>query len=1104
MDFMEDDNLGEDATDPSTPPFTWTLLFKKIWSYMNGTSTKDDDISQTQKLDPPKIGPFNGSSNTWDAWHMSTRVTFLATGFGQILTDPLYASANPNRNKIVFAQLAHSTSKGHAYHLVQKHEFTQDGHLAWQDLLEWYEGTHAHADNARSLRQKLDTLFLHPGNSASEYINEFMTNIHTLSNIKDERLSDSDAKSRFLTHILDPDYKALKEDLENNINQHSLKDLVDSIRRKERTLLADKGTRKRFHSVRRTITSLDSDSDIEEPAAKKRKKKRVRKTSGAISLPSTLVLTQKGKIRIDPKDWRQLEKSHKNFVLDYNKAVSHSETPPTPPSGVTIQKTRRVRREKNLQPTLPSVLHNPSVKPPNSEDEDADETSLDLQLLKPKQRKGVTFHLTDDPPTRDKKRRLQHLNNKPRRQPDPDDNSKDILILDSGGGKRPTITKRGFRVLAHTGRETLLSGYQEDGPPKLCPVVHGVTKAHIVGRDRPFLLFVNNATLVEDPGESESLLTLFDMYHHGIEADPKPTQYGGNCRLTVDGEHLPFEFDGEKIFFSISKPSDEDLELLDEFELNSMLCADADTPGAISSENIRRKRKREQFETVPLSEWSRRLGYRPDDVVRKTLDATTQHYMEIEAENSRNPKRHFRARFPALKVPRQREAAATDTAKFNVKTSQGHTCSQFFSGLTSKRWYVHPLKKESHNFDALADYTRQVGAPTILHSDNAQSETGTEWTRFLRQHCIGTHTSEPNYPWQNPAEQEIGRFWDMVRLNMRESGAPIGMHHWCQKFCEQVNNVVARRSLHWKTPMEMSTGETTDISAFRHGFWDPIWIFDPSVKAPRNNLHKARYLCIADTCGDAMSYYVYTEPPKGKGRVLIRSVIRTRRHAIGTPDEHINNDPNLEDLTLTDNEQSLIRQEGSLGQFPEIPEDGEDTDDVLDTEVEEPLDAEESLPADSGSTNILDTDAIDELNDEGDGIDNEHEYEFHEILSHRWHKSKLLLKVKYITVDNLWEILEVPWTILKRDVPVELARYIKNKVVDTEGRHGTLSKWATQVLTHHVRNIKRLYRAYQIDFPGPHHIKVRRAGARRATLKRKLSKNARNAEIFCWQCVLSR
>ena len=60
--------------------------------------------------------------------------------------------------------------------------------------------------------------------------------------------------------------------------------------------------------------------------------------------------------------------------------------------------------------------------------------------------------------------------------------------------------------------------------------------------------------------------------------------------------------------------------------------------------------------------------------------------------------------------------------------------------------------------------------------------------------------------------------------------------------------------------MDVSTGHTPDISKFRFYFYKPLWYFEPKIKLLRPNLLKCRYLEIAESCGDTMTYYVLTKP----------------------------------------------------------------------------------------------------------------------------------------------------------------------------------------------------------------------------------------------------
>lgn len=144
-----------------------------------------------------------------------------------------------------------------------------------------------------------------------------------------------------------------------------------------------------------------------------------------------------------------------------------------------------------------------------------------------------------------------------------------------------------------------------------------------------------------------------------------------------------------------------------------------------------------------------------------------------------------------------------------------------------------------------------------------------EWTQICRTHKIEQRSSEPFQPNQNPAEPKIGHFSPMVQRNMKAFSVPLGLHNWCQLYCTQINNVTSRRSLNWKTPQEVADSHTPDISAFRFHFYEPIWYFRPTVKSPEDNMAKARFLAIADSSGDALTYYIITEPYAGRAQVLI-------------------------------------------------------------------------------------------------------------------------------------------------------------------------------------------------------------------------------------------
>ena len=105
----------------------------------------------------------------------------------------------------------------------------------------------------------------------------------------------------------------------------------------------------------------------------------------------------------------------------------------------------------------------------------------------------------------------------------------------------------------------------------------------------------------------------------------------------------------------------------------------------------------------------KRLALQPEEVINQTLSNTTQHYLQMEYESRDHPRRYIETRTPGLRQKILNEIVATDTLFSSVKSDRGITCIQFFTGCTSKRWEVYPLKSEAYNFEALQDFCRQVG-----------------------------------------------------------------------------------------------------------------------------------------------------------------------------------------------------------------------------------------------------------------------------------------------------------------------------------------------------------------------------------------------------------
>ena len=268
---------------------------------------------------------------------------------------------------------------------------------------------------------------------------------------------------------------------------------------------------------------------------------------------------------------------------------------------------------------------------------------------------------------------------------------KDIFIIDTGGRKCSTISQRTWKVVSNTNHKTEFLGCQDKGPPQCYPIINAITKVLLSARDH-ILLQINYATLIDDPNEFESLFVPFESMKHGIKFNFTPAEVGGEPGMKIEDDFIPFNFDSEKLFVDIIHPSESDLHNLQIFELTSLF------PPSVTT---RRKKSTTMPGDLPMIEWRKCLAMMLEEVVRKTLEATTIFYSSIEGENQMNQRHHFCSRFSGRRIQRQDEEVPTNTFYPTVTTQRGNTCSHFFTGLSSKRWFVYPIKTESHNTTAL-------------------------------------------------------------------------------------------------------------------------------------------------------------------------------------------------------------------------------------------------------------------------------------------------------------------------------------------------------------------------------------------------------------------
>ena len=75
-----------------------------------------------------------------------------------------------------------------------------------------------------------------------------------------------------------------------------------------------------------------------------------------------------------------------------------------------------------------------------------------------------------------------------------------------------------------------------------------------------------------------------------------------------------------------------------------------------------------------------------------------------------------------------RGKGASDTFFSATRSVRGYTCVQIFFLLFAHYNYVSLMRREAQSHGALQDFIRNVGAPTALRTDNAQTQVGKKWT----------------------------------------------------------------------------------------------------------------------------------------------------------------------------------------------------------------------------------------------------------------------------------------------------------------------------------------------------------------------------------------
>ena len=184
------------------------------------------------------------------------------------------------------------------------------------------------------------------------------------------------------------------------------------------------------------------------------------------------------------------------------------------------------------------------------------------------------------------------------------------------------------------------------------------------------------------------------------------------------------------------------------------------------------------------------------------------------------------------------------------------------------------MKTEKAFVNTLQDVIRRRGAPSKLVSDRAQVEISDRVQDILRSLIIGDWQSEPHQQHQNPAERKYQDVKRMANTIMDRTGSPPYTWLLALMYVCFVLNFTASAALNWRTPTEVLTGSTPDISPLlRFGWWEPVYYkLDDSSFPSDSRERRGHFVGISEHVGHAMTYMILTDDTH---KILHRSNVRT-------------------------------------------------------------------------------------------------------------------------------------------------------------------------------------------------------------------------------------
>ena len=220
------------------------------------------------------------------------------------------------------------------------------------------------------------------------------------------------------------------------------------------------------------------------------------------------------------------------------------------------------------------------------------------------------------------------------------------------------------------------------GPGHILPVVSAAAKV-IDEQGQVYAAIAHEVLYDDNPLQAESLLST----HQSLSNPSNAIDDQSRCEQDISGhpgtqsahfndKNLSFHFDGQKCLFEVAAISEEELQSLPHVYLNSQ----ENTPfePCVQTNTVWAAMKNSQPHAAP---WKHCLGFVPNLVVQKTLQATTQLVPTVEVESRKHIWDQLLTCIPELKHWCINDTACCDTFFSSIPSVLGFTCWTQYSFL---------------------------------------------------------------------------------------------------------------------------------------------------------------------------------------------------------------------------------------------------------------------------------------------------------------------------------------------------------------------------------------------------------------------------------------